>query len=142
MRAFLLAAALLLSLFLAGCGEENESKAGTCTDVPGDVRTVEVHVGTKSGGGGMYLTPTTVTAVQGEKLRFKVTNDDASVFHDVALKDYAGATYEHEVDGGHTVCTYHGGQPYLTASAKGTFELYCEVPGHKDAGMKGSFIVS
>lgn len=141
MRALLLSAALVLPLALAGCGEESESKAGTCGDVAGDVRTIEVHVGTKSGGG-MYLTPSTVTATQGEKLRLKVTNDDDGVFHDVALKNYGGETYEHEVDAGHTVCTYHGGQPYLTASVKGTFELYCEVPGHKDAGMKGGFIVS
>ncbi len=29
----------------------------------------------------------------------------------------------------------------LTPRKKGTFEFTCTIPGHKDAGMKGSFVV-
>lgn len=142
MRAATILPACLLTfaaLGLAGC--ESESKAGTCADVPADVKTVEIHVGT-SADGKMYLTPSDASAREGEKVRFKVTNDDAAVFHDVALKDYAGETYEHEVDGGKTVCTYHEGEPYFTATAKGAFAMYCEVAGHKAAGMSGTFTVA
>lgn len=29
----------------------------------------------------------------------------------------------------------------FTPSAKGTFEFHCSVPGHKEAGMKGTLVV-
>ena len=29
----------------------------------------------------------------------------------------------------------------FTPNAKGTFEFYCSVPGHKEAGMKGTLVV-
>jgi uncharacterized cupredoxin-like copper-binding protein len=29
----------------------------------------------------------------------------------------------------------------FTAKAKGTLEFYCSVPGHKEAGMKGTLVV-
>lgn len=140
MRLLALAALPLIALALAGC--ESESKAGTCGTVGSDVKTLEVHVGTKADGHTMYLTPATVTATQGEKVRLKVVNDDSSAFHDVALKNYNGETYEHEVEAGATVCTYHGGEPYFTATAKGSYVMYCEVSGHKEAGMQGSFVVN
>jgi uncharacterized cupredoxin-like copper-binding protein len=34
------------------------------------------------------------------------------------------------------------GKLELTASAAGSYEFYCTVPGHKDAGMKGTLTVS
>jgi uncharacterized cupredoxin-like copper-binding protein len=29
----------------------------------------------------------------------------------------------------------------FTPNAKGTFEFYCSIPGHKEAGMKGTLVV-
>jgi uncharacterized cupredoxin-like copper-binding protein len=140
MRLLLLAApAMLVLLTLAGCTDDEGG--GTCSDVASDVKTVEVHLGTSSDGK-MYLTPTALTASQGEKVRFKVINDDATVFHDLALRNYNGKTIEHEVDAGKTVCTFTDGNPYFTATAKGSYEVYCEVTGHKDLGMKGTFTVA
>lgn len=33
------------------------------------------------------------------------------------------------------------GTATFTPNAKGTFEFYCSVPGHKEAGMKGTLVV-
>lgn len=33
------------------------------------------------------------------------------------------------------------GTATFTPKAKGTFEFYCSIPGHKEAGMKGTLVV-
>ncbi len=125
---------------LAGCTGENEGSA--CGDVESGVTTLTIHLGTNADGS-MYQTPKDLQAAMGAKVRFMVVNDDKTVFHDFAVLNLFGdgQKLEHEVDGGKTVCTTHDGEPYFTADKKGDYQTLCEVSGHKELGMKGTFKV-
>jgi plastocyanin len=80
---------------------------------------------------GLNFTPATIRVKQGDKV--KVTYKNNMGRHDWTLDGYdvqtdlinAGATDTVE----------------FTASKKGSFEYYCSVPGHREAGMKGTLIV-
>lgn len=97
-------------------------------------RTVEVEVGTNSDGS-MYLTPKDVTVQKGDEVTLRVTNVD-SIFHDVALLDYAGQDIEIEVPAKRTETKT------FTATEAGDFRLICEVVGHKQKGMQGTLHVT
>jgi uncharacterized cupredoxin-like copper-binding protein len=139
MRFALLALSLAFLLpFFAGCADEDAGAA--CGTPAADVQSVTIHLGTGSNGK-MYMTPTTFSAQAGSKVRFEVVNDDKDTFHDLAILDFfgAGKNLEHEVYGGKTVCTTHDGEPYAVVGPKGSYQAICEVPGHKEAGMAGTF---
>lgn len=99
----------------------------------------DIHVGSNADGT-MYLTPGNIAVSHCAKVQFKVHNDD-TIFHDVALLNYGGDSVEHEVEAGQTVTTHHAGTDYFVAKVTGTFPIICEVKGHADKGMKGTFTV-
>lgn len=136
----------ILALVLSGVAAAGCTSAPTCptdgtygTDNNG-VQVISIHVGSHPDGT-MYMTPGTMCAHKGSNVRFVVINDD-SIFHDVALISYGGTNIEHEVNPHSTVSTHHDGNDYFVASATGQFQVICEVAGHADKGMKGTFTVS
>lgn len=142
----------LLLAFMSGCSDSS-------------VQEITLHVGWNEDGRTQYMRPASVTVHQGDKVRFIVVNDDDpnrdyngpgvptnDNFHDVALIDYAGATYEHEAPAGEApsrTCVQDISKPgcvadHFVASEKGTFRLICEVrtsPSHEARGMHATFIV-
>ena len=151
--------ALLLAAFpmgLAGCSDD-----GASGSVEGGIRKIDIHIGWNEDGRSQYMTPSEVRVKQGDKVQFRVINDDdpnrdyndpstsfKDNFHDVAL-DYPGACdrnpIEHEAPAGQPpAVTECNGNDYFVAHAKGTFEIECEVrtnPSHRDLGMRADFIV-
>src|SRR5919204_1272389 len=130
MRYLRLAAGMAaLSLALAACG--GGSSGGTSTPAGGG--------GTGSGGGGGGGTPVNVTEKDfsitiagGTTLApgtytFNVTNEGPSA-HNLTIE---GPGVEDEA-----TPTFSTGTKQLTVTLKnGTYEFYCSVPGHKQAGM-------
>lgn len=139
MRPLLVITILGLAGF-AGCTSSSPAQASCSADGIGAVQALDLHVGSNPDGS-MYLTPSTVTVAHCAKAQFVVHNDDA-IFHDVALLNYAGDSFEHEAEPGQTVSTHHAGIDYFVAKASGSFPIICEVKGHAEKGMKGTFVVN
>lgn len=145
----------LPALLLAGCGEgEGAYRLGS-----DGVKEFTIHIGWNDDLQSQYMTPSTITVQQGDKVRFLVINDDARTkdyngpksgndnFHDVAL-DYPGACdrnpIEHEAPAGARTSTECSGKDFFVAHQKGTFRIICEVrtnPSHDALGMHATFTV-
>ena len=147
-------ALMTLALGLAACGGDDDDSgaaatttaAGTTTAPATPVPTESTPSTTTTGGGAasgattlalqadptgqLKFVETELTAKPG-KITIKLTNDSA-VPHDVAV-DGASGVSEQVQDGGSAELTVN-----LPA---GTYEYYCTVPGHRQAGMVGTLTV-
>ena len=82
---------------------------------------------------GLKFNTTTLRAHPG-KIKLVFTNQSA-IKHDVRIE-----SGEHELGG--TKVIGKGQAITFVSLKKGTYNFYCSVPGHEDAGMKGKLIVS
>lgn len=80
---------------------------------------------------GLNFTPNQLRVSQGDKVKITYKNNVGT--HDWRLDEFSVKTELLNAGQQETV--------EFVASQKGAFEYYCGVPGHKQAGMKGSFIV-
>jgi plastocyanin len=124
-------------LALAGCGGDDSSGSGSGSSGSSGSSS------SSSSGGGSTLA---LAADPGGALKFDKTSlkakagsvtidftNDASIPHAVAVEGN-GVDKEGE--------TVTGGKNSLSVDLKpGTYEFYCPVPGHKEAGMKGKLVV-
>lgn len=76
------------------------------------------------------LTPDTITVKQGDNVEITVVNSEGS--HNLFIKGYEQRT---------KVISSGTEKLELVAANKGTFEMWCEVSGHKELGMVGNFVV-
>ena len=121
-KVVLLALVAVLPLgILAGCGGGGGG-AGT---------TLEVIMGE---GGAMTYSPATLTVKKGDKVSVKLINKDAAQAHSFLITDLK--VKSSQVAPGKTETIN------FTADKAGTFEFYCDVPGHKEGGMVGKMTVS
>lgn len=137
MKAALLTTGLLAALLSAGCASGSGCSP---TQGTGDVQQYAIHVGSYPSQG-MYMAPNSITVAKCSKVQFVVTNDDTT-FHDLSLMNYGGPPIEHDAEAGQTVVTHHLGNDYFVAYMTGTFEVKCQVAGHADLGMRGTFTVN
>lgn len=105
----------------------------------GGDRAFDVRAGTNSDGS-MYFEPSDLVVRKGDLVTIRVTNVDPAgteYFHDLAILDWGGPRrhLEWEVEAQSTVSRT------FEASNVGKFRMICEVPGHEEAGMKGTFTV-
>ncbi|MBI5292223.1 MAG: cupredoxin domain-containing protein [Chloroflexi bacterium] len=99
--------------------------------------------------------PATMEVTAGQPVRLTMRNND-SVEHDFSIMEIPmaamGATAEpmagHEMGGMtadpqlHMVAAMGATNTMeFTPTKPGTYEFFCTVPGHKDAGMKGTLVV-
>lgn len=147
------------TVLVAGCSAKDDGFSGS---VSNGIRVVEIHIGWNGDHQSQYMTPGEVRVRQGEKVQFRVVNDDDPAtdyngdksgrdnFHDVALLDYDGdgdgikEDIEHEAPAGRTAVTQLKGNPYFVATEVGTFNIICEVrttPTHAALGMMATFVV-
>jgi uncharacterized cupredoxin-like copper-binding protein len=122
-------------LLTAGCGggSSNDTSASTpAASTPaagGTGQTIDIPMSDS----GFSFTKTSVTAPAGT-VTLKATNPQ-SVSHDISIKGNGVDVKGNEVS--------NGGTSTVTADLKpGTYEFYCSVPGHEQAGMKGTLTVS
>lgn len=80
---------------------------------------------------GLNFTPATLRVKQGDRVRLTYKNNMGR--HDWNLDEFDAQT--ELINAGQTDTVE------FVASEKGSFEYYCSVPGHREAGMKGTLIV-
>ena len=81
----------------------------------------------------MKFEPATITVPAGQPATISVQNV-GTVAHDFSIRGL-GQDVSLVVDAGKTATTT------FTPTTAGTYEIYCNQPGHEAAGMKGSLVV-
>jgi plastocyanin len=149
MKTSLVAATGVVALAVAGCGSSNSSSSNS-TPNTNSTPPPTAPAGSSSSGakpaagsgstlkisadpnGALKYTKTALTAKAGN-VTITMANP-SSVPHGVSIKG-SGVN-----QGGNVV--NHGGTSTVTAKLKpGTYEFFCPVPGHEQAGMKGTLTV-
>jgi plastocyanin len=82
----------------------------------------------------MRFEPTTVTVKSGTPVRLTLTNDGA-LDHDWVVDNVDGRKVQVDAKSKASATVE------FTPAASGTYEFYCSVPGHREAGMKGTLVV-
>jgi plastocyanin len=124
MRRLLIIPVLVLA---AGCGG---GSGGGGSSTPANAQVVEIDVASS----GFAFTTSSATANAGAvELRSK---NPQSISHDISLKGNGIDVHGNLVSsGGVSTVTIKDLKP-------GTYEYFCSVPGHEQAGMKGTLTVS
>jgi len=120
-------------LLAAGCGGSSSggsSSPSTPASVPaGGGQVIDIPISSS----GFSFTKTSVTAKAGT-VTLKAMNPQ-SVAHDISIKGNGVDVTGNQVS--------NGGTSTVTANLKaGTYEFFCSVPGHEQAGMKGTLTVT
>jgi len=120
---------LVTALLAAGCGGDDNSSATTEeTTATGEATTVQLAADPS---GALAFDKTTLDAPAG-MVTIELTND-SSVAHNVEVE---GNGVEKRSD------TITGATTSVTLDLQpGSYEFYCAVPGHKQAGMEGTLTV-
>ena len=120
--------AVPLALLAGGCGGGSSGGGGsTSTSSPptGTGQIVNIPIASS----GFAFSTTTATASAGT-VTLKAMNPQ-SVSHDISIKGNGVDVKGNQVS--------NGGVSTVTATLKaGTYEYYCSVPGHEQAGRKGT----
>jgi plastocyanin len=131
------AALALASLALAACGSSDDSSSTSAASTPAST--------TDSGGGGatvdiaadpsgtLAFTKTDLSTTAGsDTIDF---DNESSTPHNVQIEDADG----NAVGGTDTIT---GSSTSTTADLKpGTYTFFCDIPGHREAGMEGTITV-
>lgn len=89
---------------------------------------VEVSVGAKE----FSFTPSKITVDAGSKVRLTLENS-GNVSHDFVIDELDVTTTLVSPGDSETID--------FTVSKAGSYEFYCSIPGHKEAGMAGTLVV-
>jgi uncharacterized cupredoxin-like copper-binding protein len=117
------------AVLAAGCGGSGGGGSSSAGSTPANAQVVEIDVAQS----GLAFTKTTATANAGT-VELKSKNPQ-SLSHDISIK---GNGVDEQ---GNMVSS--GGVSTVTVDLKpGTYTFYCSVPGHEQAGMKGTLTVS
>lgn len=95
----------------------------------GAVKEITVEMGN----GGWKFSPDKIEVAKGEKVKVNLVNKDAAQPHSFVIG--ALNAKSQQIAAGKT------GTVEFTASKTGEFDIICDVPGHKDAGMVAKLIV-
>lgn len=138
-----IAALAALALALAGCGgDEAESDGGD----PASTVTVTMR--------DLAFAPTSVSMMSGDEVRLRLENDGALV-HDFtmdrmphrSLRMMGGMQDGEHMHEQSRYAMHMALEPSSTGSLdfapteRGEYEFYCTVPGHREAGMRGTIRV-
>jgi uncharacterized cupredoxin-like copper-binding protein len=138
-----LAALALLALLAAGCS------SGSDDSVPADAQRVAVTVGDA-----LLFDPRALTLQAGKPVALTVKNI-GNTDHDFTVMEMDATNVKNKIDGGeshtgHSMAGVVVGHPkkngevtiQFTPTRPGTYEFYCSVTGHREAGMKGVLTVT
>ena len=126
---FMLVPLVAVALLAAGCGGDGDENAEETTTTPSaEATTLQLAA---DPGGALAFDKTSLDAPAGS-VTIELTND-SSVPHNVEVE---GNGVEEESD------TVTGESTSLTVDLQpGTYDFYCAVPGHREAGMEGTLTV-
>lgn len=96
----------------------------------GSAREITVEMGQD---GKWVFNPDKVEVTKGEKVKVNLVNKDASQAHSFVITAVNAKSKQ--------VPANATGSVEFTADKAGEFDIFCDVPGHKDAGMVGKLIV-
>lgn len=119
-RSIALATGMAAVALLTSCGGHNHENSA----VSAGARTIAVTAD------GLAFSPDRITASVGEAVAIELTSVD--IAHDLNVDAFDGHVY---AEAGTTAT---GG---FTASTPGEFDIYCSIPGHREAGMEGTLVV-
>lgn len=83
-------------------------------------------------GGNFYFVPSQITVNKGDKVTLVMTN--AGGTHDLIIDEFGVKTPQ--------IKTAEAATVTFTADQSGTFEYYCDLPGHREKGMAGTLTVN
>jgi plastocyanin len=132
----------LAAVALAGCGSSNKEKAAS-TSTPTPTATATAASGGASAGGGQVVK----LAADPSALKFDKSTLTAKAGKvTLSMANPSGLPHAVSIEGkgvdkdGNTV--QKGGTSTVTATLKpGSYEFYCPVDGHRQAGMEGKLTV-
>jgi uncharacterized cupredoxin-like copper-binding protein len=148
--------ALLFStgLALAGPGGAGHSHGNNAAyGKPGDpkkpARVVEISM--READGRMLFSPDKVEVMRGEQVRFKIANH-GEADHEFVIATVAenrkhakemekNPDMEHDDPNAKRLASKKDGEIVWRFTKAGTFEFACLIPGHLEAGMKGTIVV-
>lgn len=116
----LMALAAALALVVTACGGGGGGAA----------REITVNMGVN---GAQAFDPATISATNGETLKINIVNKDTTQAHSLVIPDL-NVKSSQVAPGKSEVLT-------VKVNKAGTISIYCDVPGHKDAGMVGKLEV-
>jgi plastocyanin len=127
----LLVGLLALALGAAACSssDDGDSDTGSSSD-NGSSSSGGAAVAAESG---LVFAPKSISATVGEAVTVTFTNNDALV-HNFESELLGFASGDVDPDGSIMVT--------FTPSEAGSFEFFCSIPGHREAGMDGLVSVS
>ncbi len=122
---------LVAALLAAGCGGDDNGSTTATEDTTATGETTSLQLAADPSGALAFDT-TSLEAPAGS-VTIELTND-SSVAHNVKVE---GNGVEEQSD------TVSDGTTSVTVDVEpGTYEFYCAVPGHREAGMEGTLTVS
>ncbi len=134
----------LAAIALVACGSSSSSTNATSTTSGGGASAGGGGGGATGGGGNatsISADPSGALKFSAPKLTAKAGSDtfaftnDAPISHNFTIEDSGGKQVA-------ATPTFSGGTKSVTATLKpGTYTFLCTVPGHADAGMKGTLTV-
>ncbi len=132
MRRIELAALLLSAVVLVGCGgaASGAAKAPVAGSAAGSSQSVTLKSTDQ-----MRFEPATLTVRANSPVNLTLDNSGAALIHDFVIDNAGGRPVKMEA------------QPHSRATGEftlpaGTYQFYCAQPGHREAGMVGTLIVS
>ena len=133
-----------LSLLLSACGGEAKPTAAK-SDAPAGGAAASVTTLTMQD---IKYDKAALTGTKGQALTINLTNQGA-LEHDFTIDKIDGKATVDGKDATSATAAVHAAvkskgtaKVEITPNAAGTFEFYCTVAGHKEAGMKGTLTVN
>jgi uncharacterized cupredoxin-like copper-binding protein len=127
-RTFGLMAMTLIGTLVVACAGPSAAAPASSKPVSGpqavDVRTTDA----------LRFEPATITVKKGTPVRVTLTNNTA-LEHDWVVDNLDGKKVQLHAAPKASATTE------LTPTTSGTYEFYCSIPGHREAGMKGTLTV-
>lgn len=132
-----------LSLFVAACGGGEEKPAAAAKSEGGAAAAGPVALKMED----IKFDKTALSGAKGQPLTINLTNAGA-LDHDFTIEKIAGKATVDGKDAKTDKYAVHAllkpkasGKVEVTPDAAGAYEFFCTVPGHKEAGMKGTLTV-
>ncbi len=140
-----------VAVFASSCGGSGDNDASPTASMherheEGIDQTIEIEARDTK------FVPDEITVEAGQTVKLVLKNNDAGTDHDLEAEGLmvrvvsGGAGSEHGEHGGGGTLAVHaaageGSSVVFVADTPGTYEIYCTVDGHRDAGMVGTIKV-